>query len=130
MPPMKRVLIIGLVPSLVDFSSMPDLDADKVMAGLQAQEQALTDLGFAPVQCLVDLGETAEAVARQALEAGTYDVVVIGAGVRAVPAHFLLFEKLINLVHALAPTAKIAFNTRPTDTTDAVLRWTEGIAQR
>ena len=29
-PTKKRVLVIGLEPTLVDFSTMPDLNADKV----------------------------------------------------------------------------------------------------
>lgn len=39
------------------------------------------------------------------------------------PEHLLLFEKLLNLVHAQAPGAKICFNTKPTDTPEAVQRW-------
>jgi hypothetical protein len=35
----------------------------------------------------------------------------------------LLFEKLINPVHARAPNAKICFNTTPSDTVEAVQRW-------
>jgi hypothetical protein len=49
--------------------------------------------------------------------------VLIGAGIRAMPGNFLLFEKLINVVHANAPQAKLCFNTRPTDTAEAVMRW-------
>jgi hypothetical protein len=48
---------------------------------------------------------------------------VIGAGVRANPKYFLLFEKLLNVVHDLAPKSRIAFNTKPTDTVEAVGRW-------
>jgi hypothetical protein len=32
----------------------------------------------------------------------------------------LLFEKIINLVHGLAPAARICFNTTPADTVKAV----------
>jgi hypothetical protein len=39
------------------------------------------------------------------------------------PRSFLLFEKLINVVHANAPQAKMGFNTKPGDTAEAVLRW-------
>jgi hypothetical protein len=49
--------------------------------------------------------------------------VIIGAGVRANPKYFLLFEKLLNVVHELAPKARIGFNTKPTDTVEAVRRW-------
>ncbi len=127
---MKRVLLIGLLPSAVDFSSLassafPDLTPEKLLLGIQAQEKSLRDLGFDLTDCLVDGGETAEAVTLAALQARTYDVVVIGAGVRTLPAHFLLFEKLLNLVHEHAPKARICFNTRPEDTQAAVLRWVD-----
>ena len=35
----------------------------------------------------------------------------------------LLFEKIINSIHAHAPSAKICFNTNPGDTAEAVNRW-------
>jgi hypothetical protein len=47
---------------------------------------------------------------------------MIGAGLRA-PEQLLLFENLINVVHTLAPGAKICFNTTPADTVEAVQRW-------
>jgi hypothetical protein len=43
--------------------------------------------------------------------------------VRAVPRNLLLFEKLLNVVHAHAPQAKLCFNTNPGDTAEAVQRW-------
>jgi hypothetical protein len=120
---MNRILLIGIEPTLVDFSSMPDLDAAKVSQGLRTQQQRLRDLGFDAAWCLTDLGATAEAVVRAALAAKPYDVVLIGAGIRVLPANFSLFERLINVVHEGAPRAKICFNTRPDDTQEAVLRW-------
>jgi hypothetical protein len=120
---MKRILLIGLEPTLVDFSSMPELDAAKVSRSLREQEQRLRDLGFDAAWCLTDLGATAEAVVRAALAEKPYDVILIGAGIRVMPAHLLLFERLINAVHDGAPRAKICFNIRPDDTQDAVLRW-------
>jgi hypothetical protein len=48
---------------------------------------------------------------------------MIGAGVRKDEEHFLLFERLINVIHECAPSSKIAFNTRPTDSDVAVRRW-------
>ena len=120
---MNRVLLIGIEPTLVDFSSMPDLDAAKVARGIQAQEQRLRDLGFDATWCLTDLGATAESVVRAALAAGPYEAVLIGAGIRVIPANFSLFERLLNAVHEAAPQAKICFNTRPDDTVEAVLRW-------
>jgi hypothetical protein len=120
---MKKILLVGLLPEVVDFSSMPDLTAKKLRTSLRTQERDLCDMGFDAKWCLVDRGETAEAVVRSALEASAYDVVLIGAGVRTIPAQFGLFEKLVNIVHQHATTAKICFNTKPDDTSDAVLRW-------
>jgi hypothetical protein len=71
----------------------------------------------------VDLGKTAEAAVASRLHAKQYDCVIIGAGVRTNPKYFLLFERLLNVVHELAPKARIGFNTNPTDTVDAVKRW-------
>ena len=119
----KRVLVIGLEPTLVDFSHIPDMNAEKVMAGLKADQAKLNALGYDTQLCLTDLGRTAEAVVLQKLSESTFDCILIGAGIRTLPIHFLLFEKLINVVHQNAPEAKICFNTKPSDTAEAVQRW-------
>jgi hypothetical protein len=123
----KHVLIIGFDPTLLDFSSPElkpmNLTAEKVLAGLEAERNRLEADGYSPVECLVDLGETAENRVRERLQEQNYGCVVIGAGIRLNPKFFLLFEKLVNIVHELAPKSKISFNTNPTDTTAAVKRW-------
>lgn len=119
----KKILMLGLHPDVVDFTELPGLSHQKLTHSLKMQEKSLNDLGFDARWCLVDLGETAEAVVTAALTSQPYDVVLIGAGVRTIPARFALFEKLINLVHELAPKSKICFNTNPDDTREAVLRW-------
>ena len=43
--------------------------------------------------------------------------------VRMNPNLFPLFEKLINVVHQHAPSAKICFNTKASDTAEAIQRW-------
>jgi hypothetical protein len=122
----KSVLVIGLDPTLIDFSQpnyAPGMDATKVLAGLKFSEDELTRLGYSVQMCLTDFGETAEAVLQNQLGQKRFDCILIGAGVRAVPSNFLLFEKLINVVHEHAPQAKLCFNTIPSDTADAVKRW-------
>jgi hypothetical protein len=119
---MPTVLALGLDPAFVDLSNFPGLSADVIRAFIDSQLQRLRGLGYEVVSCLVDLGETAEAVTAQHLSARTFDCVMIGAGLRA-PAQLLLFEKLINLVHAMAPGAKMCFNSTPADTAEAVQRW-------
>ncbi len=124
----KSVLVIGLQPTLIDFSApdyagFPGLDAAKVLAALKADEDRLNSLGYDVQLCLTDFGETAEAVVLDHLKRKRFDCVLIGAGVRTIPKNFILFEKLINVVHAHAPQAKVCFNTKPSDTAEAVQRW-------
>jgi hypothetical protein len=123
----KTVLVIGLDPTLIDFSD-PDyaatgMDATKVLAGVKSSEEELTRLGYSVQTCLTDFGETAEAVVQSRLKQKRFDCVLIGAGIRTIPSNFMLFEKLINVVHEQAPQAKLCFNTKPSDTAEAVQRW-------
>jgi len=119
----KRVVILGLIPEVVDYSRWPGLTPEKLMAQLTADEGKLNELGYKAQLCLVDLGETAGATVTQTLSTDSFDCVVIGAGVRTAPELLLFFEKLINLVHQYAPSAKICFNSKPSDTAEAVQRW-------
>ena len=121
----KTVLAIGLDPVFVDFAAIPQFTPDMFRGFIDAQLDRLRDLGFDVVSCLIDTGETAEAVATAALRSTSFDCVVIGAGLRLPPERLMLFEKFINLVHALAPNARICFNTTPADTAEAVQRWIE-----
>jgi len=116
--------MIGLDPQVVDYSHLPvKLDEATLRAGLIADEQRLRDLGYDARWQLIDRGETAEAVVSAALEEKAFDCVLIGAGIRLIPPMFLLFEKLVNVVHEKAPHAKICFNTVPEDTAVSVQRW-------
>jgi hypothetical protein len=119
----KSVLAIGIEPACADLTAFPQLTPELIRSYIASQIEQLRALGFDVVSCLIDLGETAEAVAATVLRAKRFDCVVIGAGLRQPAPQLLLFEKIINLVHALAPGAKICFNTNPADTAAAVQRW-------
>jgi len=121
----KTVLAIGLDPVFVDFTAIPQFTPDMFRSFIDTQLDRLRDLSFDVVSCLIDTGETAEAVTTAVLRSASYDCVVIGAGLRLPPERLMLFEKIINLVHALAPQARICFNTTPADTAEAVQRWIE-----
>lgn len=122
------VLSLGLIPSLIDYTSpnyaaFPGMTADKVMAGLENDITLLNKLGYDAELGLVDFGETAEAVLLKLLQDNHYHCIIMGAGVRLVAANTPLFEKLINVVHQHAPNAKLCFNTGPMDSAAAVKRW-------
>lgn len=42
----KQILAIGLEPELVHFSTMPDMNAGKVRAGLETDEAKLAALAY------------------------------------------------------------------------------------
>ena len=119
----KTVLAIGIDPSFADFSAFPHLTAELVSHFIHAQIEKLRAIGYDAESCLIDLGETAEAVAVAALRSRRPDCVVIGAGLREPAERLLLFEKIVNLVLIHAPHARICFNTTPADTVEAVQRW-------
>jgi hypothetical protein len=119
---MSSVLALGLDPAFADYSAMPGLTPERVAAFIDSQLERLRALGYEVDSCLVDAGETAEAVTAAHLGARSFDCVMIGAGLRD-PGRLPLFEKLINVIHAGAPGAKLCFNTTAADTAEAVQRW-------
>ncbi len=120
------VLLVGLDPDIVDYtkSPVPGLTAAKVRAAVEVDSAKLEALGYSVRSLYVDDGKTAEAVLTEALTTDRYDCIMVGAGLRIVPPYFLLFEKLINVVHQHAPAStKLCFNSNPADTAEAVKRW-------
>ena len=119
----KTVLAIGIDPVFADLSAFPALTPDLVRAYIDQQIEQFRSQGYAVDMCLVDTGATAEQAVEAALRAKSYDCVVLGAGLREPPELLLLFEKVLNAVHRLAPESRIAFNSNPADTADAARRW-------
>lgn len=123
---MKRVLFVGQEPETVDFTDPalpPGLDAEKIRGGIAVAMKQMSERGWQADLCLVRGDESASTELERHLEAATYDCVVIGGGVRIPPKSLLLFETLVNTVHKSAPSAFLAFNTKPEDTAAAAARW-------
>jgi hypothetical protein len=124
----KSVLVIGLDPNRPGF--MPPAwaealgwTAERISFALESDRKRLEQLGYRVELCLADFGDTDQGLVAERLKQQSFDFVVIGAGIRTDPKRFILFESLINLIHAHAPQAKISFNRDPADTAEAVLRW-------
>ena len=123
---MPRVVLVGYEPETVDFSDPalpPGMTAEKVHAGIALALKQMRERGWEADACLIRPDATAAQTVERYLAAGNYTCVVIGAGMRVPPKGLALFEAVINAVHRAAPTAFIAFNTRPEDTADAAARW-------
>ncbi|MEM1012217.1 MAG: hypothetical protein AAGI46_08345 [Planctomycetota bacterium] len=117
-----RILLVGIEPDSVDYDKWPDLTREKLIASGREVVEALTGAGYEPVSNLIDGSPESVDGVRQKLVELRPEVVVIGAGVRADPDRLALFEQLVNVVIAMSPTSRLAFNTRPWDTVEAVER--------
>jgi hypothetical protein len=123
----RRVLGIGLDPYTIDFDSDffrgKPLNAAVIADGIKGDETRIRAMGHDFEWLLIDARGSAEAAsgaARKALAARPVDVVVIGGGVRLDPAQTPVLEALVNAVTEAG--ARVAFNTSPTDTAEAIER--------
>mmetsp|Transcript_61858 Transcript_61858/g.151238 ORF Transcript_61858/g.151238 Transcript_61858/m.151238 type:complete len:156 (+) Transcript_61858:207-674(+) len=125
----KKVLLLGLGGG----ANPPPvfkggLTKEKLMSMLHEQNKELERRGVDPTMLLLDSEAPHDDIAKtvtDALSQTTYDVVSIGAGVRTTPEQFLLFERLVNLVHEHAPDARFAFDTGPGDKVESIFRQIE-----
>jgi hypothetical protein len=115
-----HVLVIGLDPYRVPGPWNPKPVADAIEIGMTA----LADRGFHAEACLLGLdgSEDIEARVTVALQARSWDCVVVGGGIRMPEEQLELFESIINLIRRYAPQAAIAFNHTPHDLADAAAR--------
>ena len=118
--PDLNVLVIGLDPYRVPGPWDPKPVADSIEIGMAA----LADRGFHAEACLLGLdgSDDVEARVTDALQARSWDCVVVGGGIRHPEEQLELFESIINLIHRHASQAAIAFNHTPHDLADAVAR--------
>jgi hypothetical protein len=125
--PDARVLVIGLDPHRVP----GPWDPEPVAAAIERGLARFRENGVGVRACLVGLDgdDDVESIIASALEAGSWECVVIGGGIRDASLT-ALFESVVNLVRELAPGAAIAFNSAPDDTFEAASRWIPPNARR
>jgi hypothetical protein len=126
---MTRILFVGQKPETVDFadpSLPPGFDAAKINAGIAVAIANIAERGWQGDPCMITPDPAGSAMLQKALSGASYDCVVIGGGLRLPVKSLPLFEIVMNVIHKAAPSAAIAFNTRPEDTADAAARQLEG----
>jgi hypothetical protein len=122
---LTHILFVGQKPETVDFSDPalpPGFDAEKINAGIAVAVAKIGDRGWQGETCMITPDEVGLAMLEKTLKEQAYDCVVIGGGLRIPPKSLPLFEMVVNAVHKAAPSATIAFNTRPEDTAEAAAR--------
>lgn len=119
------MISIGLHPQALDFSTLPDgVDEASLTARIERGNAALRDAGFEVTLCQVDASpEVAEEQIRAHLQDAQFGLAMIGGGIRMVPEHTELFERIINVLHEVSPGIRLCFNTAPDNTVDALRRW-------
>jgi hypothetical protein len=123
---MKRILLIGLEPSTVDYSDPafpPGTTVEKMRQGIQMMIADAAARGWLAETCLVNPDETAIPTVERHLAVGRYDCVVVGVGLRLPQNRLPLFEAVINAIHRGAPQSPIAFKANPMDGLAAASRW-------
>jgi hypothetical protein len=120
-----NVLVIGVDPAKLDCAEWGVTPAANAMvqAAIARSEQSFRDAGYDVTMCLIALDADLQIALVPHIEAKTWNVVVIGGGIRHPPQLLLLFEQVVNLVHRHAPQAAIAFNATPADCLQAAERW-------
>lgn len=120
----QSVLIIGEDPDMIDFDAPgapKGVTRDSIREGLTGARDRLREVGYAAE--IVWTRENAAEQVGEALRHERFDVIVIGAGLRTLPPMAEKFERIVNIVHAQAPTSSIAFNSKPEDSDVAAMRW-------
>lgn len=122
---MTRVLLIGIAPDAVDVTDPalpPGLTREKIAEGIASTLDDMRGRGWEADFCALR-PDSIEPIIEKTLSEHSFDVVVVGAGIRMPPNNLLMLERVINAVLRGAPGAAIAFNTRPENTGDAAARW-------
>lgn len=121
----QAILIIGEDPAQIDFTALgapPGMSAEKIMRGLTGSRDRLQAMGHKAEILLTKDIESLEKQVIEALRGQSYDIFVVGAGLRTLPPMAEKFERLMNVLHRQAPSSRLAFNSRPDDSDVAALR--------
>ena len=119
---------IGLDPDVIDYSSpdfarFAELTKEKLRQANDDNIARLRAAGYDVDGCPIDFGEAGLDKVRTHITAKSYDAVLIGAGVRLVASNTVLFESIVNLVHAALPNARFVFNKDAESTPDDIRRY-------
>jgi protein-L-isoaspartate O-methyltransferase len=91
----KKVLLIGVDPKLIDSSlaTTTGWDTNRIQAAAQDINKRLMELGYEVQSCLIDPKDTSQGIVLDTLSKEKFDCIIVGAGVRTLPQHTVLFEK-------------------------------------
>nr|WP_315034601.1 hypothetical protein [uncultured Chryseobacterium sp.] len=124
----QSILIIGADPDDVGAISNPYqkeatlLSPSKVSEEIQSEKRAIESDGFKTEMLLVRRAKDSVKTISLHLQNESYDIILIGAGVRIIPDYLSTFEEVINTIHRYAPQSEIVFSTAYNTLYDALKR--------
>lgn len=120
--PRPRVLKVGLDASQVDYSQLSGVTEHGVREGGLAADRDLEAVGLNVTTCALFKWDVEASLLRAAVRRANFDCVMIGAGLRSVPEHVVLFEKVLEVLRQECSSVPVCFNLGPEDTLAAVRR--------
>jgi hypothetical protein len=90
-------LSIGIHPRSLHYSTLPDGVNEAALSDrIERGNCALREAGFDVVLCQVDTShDSAEKLVRDALDGASFGLAMIGGGIRMIPEHTELFERIV-----------------------------------
>lgn len=119
----KKILIVGFDPRKISFGPERGLTTESVIATGQATTDKLLALGHEVKSWLIGPDADEKSLV-DLLSNQEFDVILIAAGLRGLPEHTMLFERVMNVIHRYGRSATLCFNSRPDNALDAILRHT------
>lgn len=124
-PPNERVLFIGIRPEAFAPDELPGaMTVEELAAQIERGWAAVQAEGIVGEWCGIGKdADEAEAELRRRFAERSFGLALVGAGIRILPEHTVLFERIVNVLVDLQPDIRLSFNTSPQNSLEALRRW-------
>jgi hypothetical protein len=125
-PPVNAdALFIGIRAEAFGPDDLPPGMTSEDLAGrIERGQAAIAAAGIEAGHCLIGFDpDEAEAAIREHFASRSYGLALIGGGIRLLPEHTVLFERICNVLIDLQPGIRLSFNTDPENSINALRRW-------
>jgi hypothetical protein len=104
----------------------PGMTVEELAVQIERSQAAIEAAGVDGVLCLIGTdADEVEAELRRRFAERPAGIAVIGGGIRMLPQNTVLFERIVNVLIDLQPGIRLAFNTGPETSLEAIRRWTD-----
>lgn len=125
-PPVNEyALFIGIRPDAFGPDDLPPgMTPEDLRERVERGQAEIAAAGVEAGHCLIGFDpDEAEAAIREHYATRAYGLAMIGGGIRLLPEHTVLFERIVNVLVDLQPGIRMSFNTGPENSMDALRRW-------